>query len=377
MMLLQKSLAFLSVLASFSQAASTQAAKQASGQASSGSSSSSQRACNNFPELCDKSYADIAHLGAHDSPFVRTVANGFTDSGNQYFDSVTQLDAGVRLLTGQIHPKGNQLHLCHSDCDLLDAGTLASWLTKIRQWMDNHPDDVVTILIVNSADASASELDAQFKQAGIDKYGYVPPNKSQALAKWPTLNQMLSNNKRMVSFIASLDPAQNTVAPYLLDEFTFVFENKFGPTNAAEFDCNPDRPEQVTPQQEAKTNRLFLMNHFLDKEISPLSITIPNEGRIGITNSIKGGQGAFGTHASQCTQTYKHVPTFNLVDFVNVGPAIDTVDLLNGVNKKTPVNRKTLFSKPGPPPLTNAAPSRAELSMVLTATLPVLAALWI
>lgn len=39
-------------------------------------------ACNNSPNLCDKSYGEITHLGAHDSPFVRT-----TDSvlaGNQY-----------------------------------------------------------------------------------------------------------------------------------------------------------------------------------------------------------------------------------------------------------------------------------------------------
>lgn len=41
-------------------------------------------ACNNSPDLCDRSYGDITHLGAHDSPFVSTSGSGLSLATNQY-----------------------------------------------------------------------------------------------------------------------------------------------------------------------------------------------------------------------------------------------------------------------------------------------------
>lgn len=40
-------------------------------------------ACNNSPDLCSKSYGEITHLGAHDSPFVRDASTDYSTSGNQ------------------------------------------------------------------------------------------------------------------------------------------------------------------------------------------------------------------------------------------------------------------------------------------------------
>lgn len=41
-------------------------------------------ACNNSPDLCDKSYGAITHLGAHDSPFVSDESTGHSKFGDQY-----------------------------------------------------------------------------------------------------------------------------------------------------------------------------------------------------------------------------------------------------------------------------------------------------
>jgi len=41
-------------------------------------------ACNNSPDLCDKSYGDITHLGAHDSPFVSSSESSLSLATNQY-----------------------------------------------------------------------------------------------------------------------------------------------------------------------------------------------------------------------------------------------------------------------------------------------------
>lgn len=108
---------------------------------------SSSSACNNSPKLCSLPYNEVTHLGAHDSPFLRDSETDFSTSGNQFYNTTVQLSAGVRLLTAQVHQQNGQLHLCHSDCWLLDAGLFSDWLEEIRSWMESNPDDVVTILM--------------------------------------------------------------------------------------------------------------------------------------------------------------------------------------------------------------------------------------
>lgn len=74
--------------------------------------SRSASSCNNSPLLCDRTYNKVTYLGAHDSPFVKDSATGFSASGNQFYNSTVQLSAGVRLLTAQVQLNGNALHVC-------------------------------------------------------------------------------------------------------------------------------------------------------------------------------------------------------------------------------------------------------------------------
>jgi len=300
--------------------------------------------CNNSPGLCSKAYNNVTFLGAHDSPFLRNEATGYSTSGNQYYNTTVQLDAGVRLLTAQIHKYNNtntgatEWHLCHSSCLLLDAGTLSSWLTEIKTWMDGNPNDVVTVLLVNSDGATAKQIGTEFTSSGITEYAYTP-SVSAATASWPTLGNLISNNTRLVTFVASL--SSNADAPYLMDEFTYVFENSYENTNASSFSCNPDRPSSLanSPSAALQSNRLFLMNHFL-YETQAFGIQTPDAVNIQSTNSVSNGIGALGTRMSACASVYGVMPNFVLVDFFNVGPAIASVDSANSVG--TPVNRKSV-----------------------------------
>ena len=295
-------------------------------------------ACNNSPALCSLSYSTITHLGAHDSPFVRDASTSFSTSGNQGVDSVKQLDAGVRLLTAQVHNNNGAWHLCHSSCALLDAGSLSTWLGTIKSWMDRNPNDVVTILLVNSDNASAQQLAAEFTSSGIDKYAYTPTSTTSPTSEWPTLQSMISQNRRLVTFVASLSSASNTVAPYLLDEFTFVFENPFQVTSLGNFTCIPSRPASLSGQTAAAitSGRLPLVNHFLGVD-QGLGIVSPDVGNITTTNADNDAIGSLGRSARECQQAYGRKPTFLLVDFFDQGPAIATVDALNGVTN--PVGR--------------------------------------
>ena len=246
-----------------------------------------EQVCNNSPALCSRPYSSITHLGAHvserlhrlhhvpiakaninwthpkDAPFVRTASNGFTPSGNQFYDSTAALDAGVRLLSAQVHQSDKAWRLCHSDCALYDAGLLKNWLAKVNSWLDDHKNDVVTILLVNSDGADASTLGAIFEDAGIDKRAYKPEDTTKPPKEWPSLGEMIRQNKRLVVFVTGLDPNGNKEAPYLLDEFTFVFENPYDVSDAADFTCEADRPDRVKGNQKKALDAgmMPLMNH--------------------------------------------------------------------------------------------------------------------
>ncbi|KAF2251659.1 hypothetical protein BU26DRAFT_241223 [Trematosphaeria pertusa] len=308
---------------------------------------SAQTACNNSPSLCEKAYNNITHLGAHDSAFLRDESTSFSTSGNQFYDSTTQLDAGVRLLSAQVHLKNgstgsDEWHLCHSDCDLLDAGTLENWLSEIKTWMDANTNDVVTILLVNSDNAAASDLGSQFQSAGIDKYAYTPPSTSTIPQEWPTLQSLISNNTRLMAFVASLSTPSSDY-PYLMDEFTFIFENPFETADPEDYSCDPDRPTSLTTSaQAASSGRMFLMNHFL-YSTALFGIETPNATYVNVTNA-QTGLGSLGESISNCTGVYSKAPTFVLVDFFNVGPAIESVDAANGVTGAT--GRKSVPNAP-------------------------------
>lgn len=300
------------------------------------------RACNNSPSLCDKSYGEITHLGAHNSAFVRDESTSFSTSGNHYYNTTVQLQNGVRLLTAQLHNEDGMLKLCHSQCFLLDAGQLRVWLTEVRTWMDRNPSDVVTILLVNADNASGEDLAAEFEASGISRYGWSPQTPGTRPRVWPTLGDMISANKRLVTFIASLD-RPSPRAPYLLDEFTYVTENKFENTAADQFNCLLDRPSDLarrTPAEAFDAGYLYMMNHFLYKSFA-LDIDIPDDGRVNVTNSNSADPSSLASRIRACTGSGAgRAPTFVMVDFFNVGPAVASVDAVNGV--RAPVGRKVV-----------------------------------
>ena len=294
-------------------------------------------ACNNSPDLCSRPYSNITQLGAHDSPFINNGSSNsdslisFSDAGNQNINSTAQLTAGVRLLSAQVHNNNGAWHLCHTSCSLLDAGSLSTWLAEIKSWMDVNPHDVVTLLLVNSDGASAADLNGVFEAANITSYAYTPPSTTTALETWPTLQDMVNDNQRLVTFVASLTPSTNTVAPYLLDEFTFVFENPYNVTTLSNFSCTADRPASVQGQtnQAISSGRLPLVNHFLDTN-EGMGIQIPDTGDINTTNGLT-GIGSLGQTSTACTSTYGRKPAFFLVDYFDQGSTLEVVDGLNGI----------------------------------------------
>ncbi|KAF2684866.1 hypothetical protein K458DRAFT_442634 [Lentithecium fluviatile CBS 122367] len=277
----------------------------------------SQRNCDNAAQLCD--------------------VTGYSTFGNQYSDTTTQLDSGVRQLSTQVHiarnehTKARELHVCHTSCALFDAGTLSDWLFEIRNWMDANAKDVVTVLLVNPDGIDARELESQYAEADIARYGYAPGDirkphapSNEMHKTWPTLVQMIDKGHRLVSLIQPLKPDKEK-APYLLNEFDF-------------FICQPDRPLKSKIPEMRNSGCLFLMNHFLYWQ-QAFRIQVPDNRNINNTNSWD-GKGGLGTHIIDCSSQVTRQPTFVQVDFFNVVPAIAATDIMNKLRK--PVGRKEM-----------------------------------
>lgn len=293
------------------------------------SSTNSSVACNNSPDLCSRKYNNVTHMGAHDSAFLRDASTDISAAGNQYYNATIALSSGIRLLSAQVHNENGTLRLCHTTCALLDAGTLEAWLTKIKYWMDNNPNEVVTLLLVNSDDEDVTTFGEAFTSSNLSTYGYTPAT-SSATTEWPTLQTMIDDGERLVTFIAAINAS--TTYPYLLNEWDYVFETAYEITSALEFNCSLDRPTTLSDAASAiSAGYIPLMNHFLYVSITSTAM-LPNVDAITNTNSDNTTlTGGLAYEAYQCNSEWGTAPVFALVDFYSVGPAIDTADMINGI----------------------------------------------
>ena len=252
------------------------------------------QACNNYPELCGRKYSNITYVGAHNSPFVWPN----NAAANQQLGVIDQLNDGIRMLETETHynTTTSTVSCCHTSCNLLDVGTVQSYLTNITGWIKTHPYDVVTILLSNSDLIAVGNYSTPIVNSGLSNYAYVPPQIPMNISSWPTLSDMILMGKRAIIFMDY--NANQTEVPYILDEFSQMWETPFSPTNQS-FPCTQQRPPNLSRQ--AAENRMYMANHNLNTEISlaGTSILVPTTALINQTNALN-GSGSLGLMANNC-----------------------------------------------------------------------------
>ncbi|PPQ67148.1 hypothetical protein CVT25_005749 [Psilocybe cyanescens] len=281
--------------------------------------------CNGHSELCSRSFGNITFVGAHDS-----YAIGVNNLAANQDQSITQqLNDGIRMLQMQAHNQAGVIRLCHTSCSLFDGGTLQDFLTTVKQWMDSNPNEVLSLLIVNIDNLPAASYDPVFKAAGLDTLSYAPPTLTMPATGWPTLGSLIDSGKRLLTFLDNA--ADLNSVPYLLDEFTNIWETAFNVVDPT-FDCNVNRTKGDP------TTQMFLINHFLDKML--LGQPVPDIDKANQTNAAT-GVGSLGVHVNTCVADHGRPPNFLLVDFYEYGggSVFQVAADINGVpyNPTTPV----------------------------------------
>ncbi|KAF9360044.1 hypothetical protein BGX26_010694 [Mortierella sp. AD094] len=272
--------------------------------------------CNGYAELCTRTYDKVAYATTHN-------AYAFTPPGglatNQDNDIPTQLKDGIRafMLDAYNSPTGNpnDIELCHTDCKLLDGGPLSKTFQLIKSFMDANPNEVITILWENSQNLTPAHFQAAYVAAGLDKYSHT---QAPGNATWPTLAQMISSGKRLVSF---LDNGADATVPWLMAEYTFIFETPWFVLKGAAYPCTVDRPKDQRKQ-------MYVLNHFVyaELQLGGQTIDIPQ----GLLANQTNGPDLI-SHASACQATFKQIPSFIAVDFYEKGSLFQTVAQANGV----------------------------------------------
>ncbi|KAI1462545.1 PLC-like phosphodiesterase [Annulohypoxylon moriforme] len=269
--------------------------------------------CNNYAEFCTRKYSNITNVACHNSPF--TTPNNL--AANQQYDVTAQLNDGVRFLQAQIQwpTGGSEPHFCHTSCDILDAGPITDWLGQVKTWVAAHPYDVVTILLGNGNYSVPSLYVPYIEQTGILRYIYTPSVAPMTLDDWPTLSEMVLRGQRVVMFMDYM--ANQTEYPWLLDEFSQLWETPFDPTNQS-FPCTVQRPPNLA-EKDAK-NRLYMINHNLNVELSILGtdMLVPARTELNVTNNVT-GTGSLGLSANNCRSDWGRPPNFLNVDYYNTG----------------------------------------------------------
>lgn len=282
-----------------------------------------QVGCNGHVELCNRKYSNITQIATHDSAFV-----GILPTDDQDIDVVGQLDAGVRFLQAQTHRNVfGTLSLCHTSCFLRDAGSVESYLHVVKRWLDNHPKEVVTLLLTNGDNVRVSEFDEVFSASGIQPYAYIPGPRHDPsiLDSWPTLGELIANGTRLIAF---LDYGAMDTVPYILPEFLYFWETPFDMTDPSFPQCIIDRPGGLVDDPALASERMYIINHYLDTEI--LGMDVPDRRDARKTNAASGSE-SIGAQVTLCKQERGRAPKGILVDYFDKGDIFKVQNALNGL----------------------------------------------
>ncbi len=259
------------------------------------------RKCNGHEELCDRRYDAVGVPMTHNA--MSNAEAGWV-SPNQTFGISRQLDDGIRGLMLDTYEEEGELLLCHVLC-LAGSQPLVEGLGEIKAFLDNHPDEVVSIIFENYV--THDQTAGAFEEAGL--LGFVYPH--DAGSPWPSLGELIDGGTRLVVFQEKLP--EDDAFPWLMNIWEHAWETPFSFSVPEDLSCDPNRGDP--------TNPLFLLNHFL---------TAPLGGNAELAEMINYNP-LFIDRARECERAGAALPNFVAVDFYDIGDLFAVVDALNGL----------------------------------------------
>ncbi|XP_038722197.1 PI-PLC X domain-containing protein At5g67130-like [Tripterygium wilfordii] len=233
-------------------------------------------------------------------------------------DSVTnQLNNGVRGLMLDMYDFADDIWLCHSfrgQCFNFTAFQPATnTLREVEAFLSQNPTEIVTIIIEDYVHTPKG-LTRLFANAGLDKYWFPVSKMPKKGDDWPTVNEMVQANYRLLVFTSIASKEAEEGIAY---QWKYMKENESGDPGVKSGSC-PNRKE--SKPLTSKSASLFLMNYF---PTYPVEDQACKEHSTPLTEMV-------GT----CYKAAGNVmPNFLAVNFYmrsDGGGAFDALDRMNG-----------------------------------------------
>lgn len=269
--------------------------------------------CNAWTELCERPYDSITFLGTHQSLAFHAPT---WDSPTQAVSLRAQLDAGVRVLSFELHDDKAGPMVCERDC-ARGGLPLAPALAEVRAFLDDNPREVVTLFF--DVAAAVDLLPEALNAAQLGELAYAHPSGEP----WPTLQQLIDAETRLVLFWRPAPPLVELAATDLplhdLNELSQETATDYA--SPAELDCARARGDAAAP--------FWLVHHYLN----PLDEAgLPPSAEARVQNAAVLNAASFMVERLRsCELQHAKAPNFVLVDFFDTGDVFTPVQVLSGL----------------------------------------------
>jgi len=290
--------------------------------------------CNREEALCARSYNEVSYATMHNA--FATSQDGFVIAQHRACMR-SGLKSGIRafMLDAYLITASDELKLCHESC-VLGSSSLTKTLGTFEEFLRLNPREVVTIIwefkVEGQQKRSPQDI-ASLKRLfvlAMKSTGLLPYLHSQIpqySQEWPTLDDMIATNSRLVSLSdtrAYLDELWD------MHTYDHAIETKFDSKSKAELDksCVLDRGL-------SRYNSLLILNHFTVMGAIGIDITVTDTLAefTGIDNLLGINREPYmWNRISDCAQCLGRLPNFVAVDFWESSDVIQVVQKLNTVS---------------------------------------------
>lgn len=314
--------------------------------------------CNGYAELCDRKLDDVAFPATHNAMSAAELPGWYTP--NQRYGIRRQLKDGVRAFLIDTHygiarssgpvltdldkeggsklaeaarqelgPEGARrflelhrryagrggegapgIYLCHVVCEL-GATKLTTALGWFKDFLDTHPDEVVTLFIEDAV--SPDDTAVPFTDSGILRYAY----EHQAGEPFPTMRELIESDRRL--FVMAERDGGGDEYPWYHQGFSLTQETPYTFGSPAELS---DPAISCAPNRGADSNPLFQLNHWVERV--PRSPSTARE-----VNSFE----FVHDRARACAARRGLLPNIVAVDYYDEGDTVEAARALNGLSK--------------------------------------------